>query len=105
MSTYYLHLDGGPDGCDYTISCNETVRVFEANNFEEALVKATKIVSEYRGENRILDAVLIEAAKIEKLNCAAIYERIDIRKAEKKAAEELEAKKKLFAKLKKELGK
>lgn len=58
MAKFLLHLYQG-NGCDYTISCGETIYEFEANSGDE-IRKQIKERIEYYGRNQISSVTLYE---------------------------------------------
>lgn len=47
---YYLFLVGKGEGCDYTIGCNKTWKMIDAESEDIALDKAVKIINDYDGD-------------------------------------------------------
>lgn len=84
MANFLLHLYEG-NGCDYTISCGETIREFEANSEKEIKEKVKEQI-EYFGRERIQKATLYEiTSNKEKLDIDDLFADDD---AEEKAREE-----------------
>jgi hypothetical protein len=62
MAKYCLLLQGAGEGCDYSIDCNKSFKLFEASSEAHALKIAEKLVAEYDSE-QMDKALLIEIKK------------------------------------------
>ncbi len=98
---YLLHLYEG-NGCDYTISCGETIESIEVNNKEE-LNEAVKDMIESYGRDRIYEATLYTVIEKEEIGIDGLFAQDDaeeeaMRKADEEAEEraQLEALKKKY---------
>lgn len=45
--TYLIHFKQNGVGCDYTISCGETIKIIEAPSIDEAIIETGEIIDEY----------------------------------------------------------
>lgn len=71
---FYLWLEQEGGGCDYTIGCGLRLIALKARTLEEARVEAFREVGDGRNEEgRIETALVIEAARVERMDVRAHY--------------------------------
>lgn len=83
---YILHLKQRYEGCDYSISCGETLRLLESTDRDEALKETEEIIigveeDEYAGdyidENEIDTAILYKVSDSEEINLDVLYKKVE----------------------------
>ena len=98
MSKFLLHLYQG-NGCDYTISCGETIKEFEANNELEIKEKLKEYI-EYYSRESINKATLYEiTSNYGEINIDSLFAQDDADDAAAVKAKEEEAEKEMLRKL------
>lgn len=114
-TSYVLWFNGGNEGCDYTVSCNETLVPLKASNLDEAIEEARRFIIEdgdyyCRDESskRVLHkgarAALLQVSRIIAFDLPAIFAEVD-EAAKKKLAEQSEsAERAEFERLQKKFG-
>ena len=99
MAKFLLHLYQG-NGCDYTISCGETIREFEAHSQEEIGNKVREQV-EYFGREQIASATLYEITDNKgKLDIDLLFAADDAEDAADAKAQKEEEEREVLAELK-----
>lgn len=80
----YVAVLHQPGGCDYTIDCGTLVENLEAETYEDALIEAKELLTEYTGERSLDSLIVYEVARCNVINVQGIYKKM---RAEKAAAE------------------
>lgn len=112
---FLLWFNGGSEGCDYTISCNETLDTLKADTLPEATEEARALILERAYYCRTRDgegpvepnaqALLIEVSNLRPINLVDLFAEEDRKQAEAEAAAQAERDQAEFERLKRKLGK
>jgi len=80
---YYAYLRQQGEGCDYTIGCAQTLKIFDADSDVDAQVKLSDIIKdEYTGETK-LEKVILLTQPIE-FDLKKVYDELENEKKLKK---------------------
>jgi hypothetical protein len=103
---YFVHLDQGGEGCDYTIGCGHSLQRLKAGSIDAARAEVEALIAEdYSSEmTEVAHVKILEVATVLELDVAAHYQALKEQQRVAEAARRLKSEREEFERLKQKFG-
>jgi len=103
---YFVHLDQGGEGCDYTIGCGHSLQRLKAGNIDAARAEVEALIAEdYSSEmTEVAHVKILEVATVLDLDVRAHYQSLKEKKDAADAKSQTERERIEFERLKQKFG-